>query len=65
MGAISFSIDENLIKELMKFLPLEIFIETGTFLGDSVECAGRYFEYLLLCRAIYRIPPCGLGQICA
>ena len=37
MGAISFSIDENLVKELRKFLPLEIFIETGTFLGDSLE----------------------------
>lgn len=44
MGAVSFSIDENLIKELRKFLPLEMFIETGTFLGDSLESAGRYFE---------------------
>ncbi len=44
MGAISFSIDENLIKELRKFLPLEIFIETGTFLGDSLEAASRCFE---------------------
>ncbi|MCX6175430.1 MAG: glycosyltransferase [Ignavibacteriales bacterium] len=37
MGAINFSLDLNLVKNLKKVLPLDIFVETGTFEGDTIE----------------------------
>lgn len=37
MGAIHFSIDKNLVDFFRRMLPLETFVETGTFEGDSVE----------------------------
>jgi hypothetical protein len=43
MGAISFSIDENLLAFLTQKLPLKIFVETGTFKGDSLMIASRFF----------------------
>jgi hypothetical protein len=44
MGAISFSIDEKLLAFLTRELPLKVFVETGTFKGDSLEIARRFFE---------------------
>jgi len=44
MGAISFSIDERLLAFFTKELPLEVFVETGTFKGDSVNVARRFFR---------------------
>ncbi len=37
MGAITFSIDPRLVLKLKEVLPLEIFVETGTFEGDTLE----------------------------
>ncbi len=37
MGAVNFSIDLNLVSTLKKFIPFEIFVETGTFNGDTIE----------------------------
>lgn len=37
MGAVSFSIDAGLVVALKSALPLEVFVETGTWEGDSVE----------------------------
>lgn len=44
MGAISFSLDENLLAFFKRELPLKVFAETGTFKGDSLEMARKYFE---------------------
>lgn len=44
MGAISFSIDENLLAFLTRASPLKLFAETGTFKGDSLLIARRFFE---------------------
>ena len=43
MGAISFSIDEKLLAFLTRELPLKRFVETGTFKGDSLAAARKYF----------------------
>ncbi len=43
MGAISFSLDESLIAFLAQTLPPCVFVETGTFKGDSLALASRYF----------------------
>ena len=43
MGAVSFSIDLDLIRFFKRFLPLEIFIETGTMKGDTVDAVRSYF----------------------
>jgi hypothetical protein len=37
MGAISFSIDIELVKFLKENLGLEAFVETGTFEGETLE----------------------------
>lgn len=37
MGAVSFSIDLGLVAVLKQALPLDVFVETGTFRGDTVE----------------------------
>ena len=42
MGAIHFSIDEELLGLLCRELPLNIFFETGTFEGESLEIARKY-----------------------
>jgi len=36
MGAVSFSLDIRMVEFLQEVLPLSIFVETGTFEGDSV-----------------------------
>ena len=47
MGAVSFSVDINLVKLLTKELPLDIFIETGTFYGDAIELVRPYFTEII------------------
>ena len=44
MGAISFSIDKDLVEFLSRHLPFEIFVETGTYKGDSIELIKPYFK---------------------
>ncbi len=44
MGAISFSIDEKLLAFLTRELPLKLFVETGTFKGDSLAIARKFFD---------------------
>jgi hypothetical protein len=39
MGAINFSLDRKLLEFLARQLPLEVFVETGTFKGDSLRLA--------------------------
>ena len=39
MGAINFSLDIELVRKLQSILNITVFIETGTFEGDTVnEC---------------------------
>lgn len=44
MGAVSFSIDLGLVAALKKVLPLDVFVETGTFRGDTVELVKDHFR---------------------
>jgi hypothetical protein len=44
MGAVSFSIDLGLVAALKKVLPLDVFVETGTFRGDTVELVKDLFR---------------------
>jgi phage pi2 protein 07 len=44
MGAISFSLDIHLVEHFQESLPLSIFIETGTFEGDTLENVLPYFD---------------------
>ena len=44
MGAIHFSIDTDLVKFLAGHLPFEVFVETGTYKGDSIERVKPYFN---------------------
>jgi GT2 family glycosyltransferase len=44
MGAVSFSIDLGLVATLKKALPLDVFVETGTFQGDTVELVRDRFS---------------------
>jgi hypothetical protein len=44
MGAVSFSLDVELVTILKKVLPLPIFVETGTFKGDTVNALLPYFD---------------------
>lgn len=57
MGAVFFSIDPRLVWALTKAVPLDVFVETGTFRGDtlavvkdcfreiySIELSPKYFE---------------------
>lgn len=44
MGAVSFSIDMGLVAALKKALPLDVFVETGTFHGDTVELVKDQFR---------------------
>lgn len=49
MGAIHFSIDPSLAALLASRLGIEVFVETGTFQGDSVAAVRRYFRELHTC----------------
>lgn len=44
MGAINFSIDPNLVRILKKALQLDVFVETGTFKGDTIELVRDQFS---------------------
>jgi hypothetical protein len=44
MGAISFTIDLHLLRELRRHLPLQTFVETGTFQGDTLDLARHEFD---------------------
>ena len=44
MGAVTFSIDPELVKTLKQLLPLKYFVETGTFEGETVEQVRLLFE---------------------
>ncbi|MDA8404974.1 MAG: hypothetical protein M0Z56_12395 [Desulfobacteraceae bacterium] len=44
MGAISFSIDVDLVAFLARHLPFEVFVETGTFEGESIDRVKPYFN---------------------
>jgi glycosyltransferase involved in cell wall biosynthesis len=44
MGAVHFSIDPALVRALAGALPLQVFVETGTYRGDGVETARPYFD---------------------
>ena len=44
MGAVTFSIDSDLIRALKQVLPLKYFVETGTFEGETVEQVRLMFE---------------------
>jgi glycosyltransferase involved in cell wall biosynthesis len=46
MGAVHFSIDRRLLARLTELLPLKVFVETGTYEGDSVEAATEFFDEL-------------------
>lgn len=46
MGAVSFYLEEGLLEMLARSLPLTAFVETGTFKGDTLEIAARYFTEL-------------------
>jgi SAM-dependent methyltransferase len=44
MGAVTFSIDVELVRWLRKVLPLQIFIDTGTFEGETVARVAPFFD---------------------
>ena len=44
MGAVTFSIDSELVRVLRQLLPLKYFVETGTFEGETVEQVRLLFE---------------------
>ncbi len=46
MGDIKFSIDTGLVEALKSVLPLEVFVETGTFEGDAIRLARPYFDVI-------------------
>jgi hypothetical protein len=46
MGAVHFSIDPRLLARLRDLLPLKVFVETGTYEGESVDAALAYFDEL-------------------
>jgi predicted nucleic acid-binding Zn-ribbon protein len=46
MGAVRFSIDPGLVRELTRELPLKVFVETGTYEGASVRAALPMFDQL-------------------
>ena len=43
MGAVHFSLDTNLVKAIKSVLSLDVFVETGTFKGDTIENVKDYF----------------------
>lgn len=47
MGAISFTIDQALVRELQKLLGFTNFVETGTFRGESLAAVHRLFPHCL------------------
>ena len=57
MGAIKFTIDEKLLQFFSQHLPLEVFVETGTYEGDNILLAQSYFKACFsveINKALYR-----------
>ncbi len=46
MGAITFSCDSHLIAALKRQLSIPVFVETGTFKGDTAVMVSKYFSQL-------------------
>lgn len=46
MGAVTFSIDPNLIAMLKQQLPIDIFVETGTFRGETLDIVKHQFNQI-------------------
>lgn len=46
MGAVTFSIDPRLIQVLKSCLPLDVFVETGTFKGDTIQIVEKQFKHI-------------------
>jgi len=46
MGAVSFSLDTRLAAELVRCLPASVFMETGTFQGDTAEALRAQFTQI-------------------
>lgn len=47
MGAVSFSLDINLVDSIRSVLPVPVFFETGTFKGDTVDAMQSRFRRLI------------------
>jgi hypothetical protein len=47
LGAIHFSVDIELIRALRKHLPLTVFVETGTFKGDTTASVAALFPKVI------------------
>jgi hypothetical protein len=60
MGAFSYSIDPRLVSCLCRMLPLEVFVETGTFKGGSLRVALRYFKE---CHSVEASGVCYAGSV--
>lgn len=46
MGAVTFSIDSRLVTALLQAIPVEVFVETGTFRGDTLAGVKNHFREL-------------------
>ena len=51
MGAIRFSIDPALVQALREALPIEVFVETGTFNGQTIDTVLPFFDEIYTCEA--------------
>lgn len=47
MGVVTFSLDIRLVESLKEALPLSVFVETGTFKGDTVASMTPFFDRLI------------------
>lgn len=47
MGAISFSLDATLLRTLLTLADFDLFVETGTYQGDTVALARTYFAEVI------------------
>jgi threonine aldolase len=45
VGSVTFSIDSKLVETLSHCLPLDVFVETGTFCGETLELINGYFKH--------------------
>ena len=49
MGAVRFSIDPVLVQTLKRALPIDVFVETGTFEGQTIQTVLPFFEEIYTC----------------
>ena len=47
MGAVTFTLDVHLVECLKEALPLSVFVETGTFKGDTLAEVEPFFDRLI------------------